>query len=259
MDTQEGQTPVEPVQASAQQAVRQETAPRRVRRTRMVFFQLYLLVALGGFALLAFLASNTPYLPEDLVITRSIQLIHFTGLQGLMVFISWWGFMPQNAVLVLLLSLVVYLLGLRWESVLLLLLAAVDGALNSVIKVVVARPRPGADLVHVFANLPSYSFPSGHVMFYTAYFGFLFFLVYSLLKRSWKRALLLIVTGGMVLLVGFSRIYEGEHWASDVIAGYILGSLVLSAGILVYRWGKPKFFPRQPVAPEPPEAASTAH
>ncbi len=39
------------------------------------------------------------------------------------------------------------------------------------------------------AVLNSYSFPSGHVMFYVGFFGFLWFLVYTLLKRSWRRTL----------------------------------------------------------------------
>ena len=41
----------------------------------------------------------------------------------------------------------------------------------------------------------------------------------------------------------------GEHWASDVVAGYILGSLSLILCIQFYHWGKPRFFVTQPVVP----------
>ena len=101
------------------------------------------------------------------------------------------------------------------------------------------RPRPSADLVNVISQLRDYSFPSGHVLYFTAFLGFLVFLVYTLLKNSWWRTLLMVVLGGMVALIGLSRIYEGHHWASDVLAAYLLGSVWLTLSVYVYRWGKP--------------------
>jgi membrane-associated phospholipid phosphatase len=100
--------------------------------------------------------------------------------------------------------------------------------------------------------LKDYSFPSGHVLYFTAFFGFLIFLAYTLFKHSWWRTLLLVILGVMVALIGLSRIYEGQHWASDVLAAYLLGSVWLTLSILVYRWGKPRFFVDQPVAKETP-------
>jgi membrane-associated phospholipid phosphatase len=79
-------------------------------------------------------------------------------------------------------------------------------------------------------------------MFYTVFFGFLFFIVFALLKHSPRRTVLLVILGLFILLVGPSRIYQGEHWASDVAGAYLLGSLTLVANIAFYRWGKPRFF-----------------
>ena len=87
-------------------------------------------------------------------------------------------------------------------------------------------------------------------MYFTTFLGFMLFLVYTLLKKSWWRTALLIILGGMVALIGLSRIYEGQHWASDVFAAYLLGSVWLSLSILIYRWGKPRYFMDQPVAKE---------
>ena len=75
------------------------------------------------------------------------------------------------------------------------------------------------------------------------------FLAFALLKPSVKRTLLMLFFGALILLIGISRIYLGQHWASDVVGAYLLGSLTLVANIAFYRWGKTRFFvaKRQPV------------
>jgi undecaprenyl-diphosphatase len=107
--------------------------------------------------------------------------------------------------------------------------------------------------VNVFAKLSSYSFPSGHVMFYLGFFGFIWFLAFTLLKPSLKRSLLLVFFGILIVLIGVSRVYLGEHWPSDVLGSYLLGSLTLAALIQFYLWGKTRFFVHQPVAPAEPQ------
>lgn len=244
--------PVGEMTENIQEAARQETAPRRERSTRTILFQAYLIAAISVFALLAFAARTTAYWPIDVFITTNLQRDNAPWFNSLMRFISWFGYPPQSMLVVVILILFLAILGFYWEAIMSFFVAAGEGAINTAVKLIVHRPRPGANVVHVLQNASGYSFPSGHVMFYAAFFGFMLFLVYTLLRHSWIRAALLIIFGAMVVLVAPSRIYLGDHWASDVLAGYLLGSLTLVLAIWIYRWGKPRFFARQPVAQEEP-------
>jgi hypothetical protein len=88
--------------------------------------------------------------------------------------------------------------------------------------------------VDVFMPVAGNSFPSGHVMFYTVFFSFLLFFAVTRLPRSLWRAVAVILTGGLIVSVGPSRMYLGAHWLSDVIAAYLFGIIILVFGIEFY-------------------------
>ncbi len=222
---------------------------RPVRRYRALVFQGYAIGATGAFAVLLIVAHQVAYFTFDLSIERWVQTITLPDFSVLMQFVSGLGFNPLAPLLVALIVLFVWVVGLRWEAVMLFFAAAGISLLGALIKALVARHRPAADLVHVFSPLSSYSFPSGHVLLFTAFLGFLIFLVYTLTPHSWGRTLGLIIFGALIVLVGLSRIYLGQHWPSDVMGGYLLGSLWLFVTVYVYRWGKPRYFVNQPTAP----------
>lgn len=74
-----------------------------------------------------------------------------------------------------------------------------------------------------------YSFPSTHTVFYTAFFGYLFYLSYKIknidkMLRHFVRIFCFIV----ILFVGVSRIYLNAHYLRDVIGGYFFGFLYLA-------------------------------
>jgi membrane-associated phospholipid phosphatase len=241
-------SPLTKIPEAFQEAAKAETSPKTVRRRRTNVFKIGLLILIIAFAILTFLAKSTAFFPIDLTITRFFQNITNPFMSGLMNVVSWAGDSPQAVIIPVILVGLLYGFGFRWEAISSLLNVSIGEAINLLLKFAIHRPRPAASLVQVNANFGSYSFPSGHVMYYTGFFGFMFFLAFTLLKPSWKRNLLLIVFGGHILLVGVSRIYLGAHWASDVLGAYLLGSLVLIAFIQYYNWGKKRYFVRQPVA-----------
>jgi undecaprenyl-diphosphatase len=231
-----------------QAAVHAAIATAPVRRSRAVLFLVGLLIITAAFAGLTFLVKTTPSFPLDLQITKSLQSINIPVFGGLMIAVSWPGFLPQSAIIAGSIILLILAFGLQWEALVALIAALLTTGLNLLVKDLIQRPRPAATLVHVLATLTDYSFPSGHVMFYTGFFGFIVFLAFTLLQPSLKRTLLIAFFSLLVLLVGISRIYAGEHWASDVLGAYLLGSLTLLAMLQLYRWGKPRFFVHQPIA-----------
>jgi len=67
-----------------------------------------------------------------------------------------------------------------------------------------------------------------------ALYGFLFYLVYTLMRPSVFRSALLAVFGALISLVGLSRVYLGAHWTSDVLGGYCLGLVWLLLMVHLY-------------------------
>jgi membrane-associated phospholipid phosphatase len=55
-----------------------------------------------------------------------------------------------------------------------------------------------------------------------------------ILARQWPRAARWIscIASALILLVGFSRVFLGAHWVTDVLAGYAAGAFIMLAGIL---------------------------
>jgi undecaprenyl-diphosphatase len=94
------------------------------------------------------------------------------------------------------------------------------------VKELVKRQRPFG-----ISDILGYSFPSGHTSHTACFYGFVFFLLLQKIRNPLFRAGIFIFWLGIVSLVGFSRLYLGVHYFSDVLAGALLGSVWLLIGI----------------------------
>jgi undecaprenyl-diphosphatase len=99
--------------------------------------------------------------------------------------------------------------------------------LNLVLKLAFHRPRPE----YAFVHLDTYSFPSGHAMISTAVYGALAYLLWGRLKRGSARLALVAGTAVLLTAIGFSRLYLGVHYLSDVLAGVAGGAFWLAMSI----------------------------
>jgi membrane-associated phospholipid phosphatase len=145
-------------------------------------------------------------------------------------------------VLVLAAGVLVVLGWLRCCGTAVSLLVVVGGAhgLNEALKQGFQRERP--DVVQVLTTTDGYAFPSGHAMVAAAFYVFLAYLLWRLL-RGWRRGVGLGGLLSLTVLIGWSRLYLGAHFLTDVVGGYLAGFVWAEAVIIgghVLAWpGRP--------------------
>ena len=185
------------------------------------------LVAAG--TLLAIAARGAGPLPGDLTLARLLQGMPPDGATGLL--LSYAGdaawFLPAAA-------LAVALLLRRWSAAMLIFLASVTGWLvGDALKLLVARPRPPVELVQTPGPSDGYGFPSGTTLLAVVLLGTACYLI-----RHAPRPVFVSVLAASLLLVvavGLSRVYVGEHWATDVLGGWLFGGAWLILLVAAYR------------------------
>ena len=91
--------------------------------------------------------------------------------------------------------------------------------LNQVLKYIIQRPRPDGYRLVIESG---YSFPSGHSMVSMAFYGLLIYLIWKMVKNKKIKYIACGMLGILIPLIGFSRIYLGVHYASDVIGGFAI-------------------------------------
>jgi len=127
-----------------------------------------------------------------------------------------------------------HLIQARYKEMFFLLLAVVGAfILSYVLKGFFDRPRPQfiPEGEYVFTA----SFPSGHALLSAATYLTLGIIVAELMDRNRLKAFILMFAFLIMIIVGFSRVYLGVHWPSDVLAGWALGMVWAIVIWLIFR------------------------
>ena len=109
-------------------------------------------------------------------------------------------------------------------ALIIMLNLAIVYLLNVIIKMIIARPRP--DILRLVYET-GYSFPSGHAMVATGFYGFLIYIANKKIKNKALRRCITILLTLLIFLIGISRIYLGVHYATDIIGAFMIGIIYL--------------------------------
>lgn len=160
----------------------------------------------------------------DQVIIQYVSNIRTETLTEIMKFITFLG--GKRILTLLLIGSLAWLIVKRknyWGAIFYIIAVAGGGLINLGLKHWFGRVRPEESLIVE----QGFSYPSGHSMGSLIYYGFLGYLV---IRSQRGRSLKLLLGIGfitLILLIGFSRIYLGVHYPSDVLAGFSAGTVWL--------------------------------
>jgi len=177
-------------------------------------------------AILAVFAHSTPYFPGDIPAMQFIQSLNSPFLTSFMTIVSQ-GFTGIPAVLLVIACVLVIWWRLGRLEAMIMAAAGVFSPIGLLLKLFIGQPRPPTSLVNIITPTSGLGFPSGHAFFATMVLGML---IYFIFKYVSLRPLKVLLVSGLILiilLVGFSRVYLGVHWVSEVLGGYIIACGIL--------------------------------
>lgn len=167
-----------------------------------------------------------PLIQADLRIINLVQIFRSPLFNQAMLYITYLG-NGQMVFLTLFLAGIILVIYKRWYYLITLLVSVIGGeAFIWIVKMLLKRPRP--DLANALIYEKSYSFPSGHAFIAFALYGLLAYYIFHKVKGRIYKALIIAFYILLVLAIGFSRVYLGVHWASDVLASYAGGAAWLT-------------------------------
>ena len=206
-------------------------------QNKSYYILLFIISLTAGFILLGFFVSANPVPAFDLNISLFVQKYHSDVLDKIMLGISLLGELPYSLIMVVLVALLFFLFKYRRESYFIFSIL-LSGLVILGVKNLIDRPRPTEFYVRLVEINRFQSFPSGHVMSYIVFFGFMIVLMRQLNGiPPLTRQIITYISAFFMLTIAFSRVYLGAHWFSDTMGGLMLGLIFLF--ILSYFYLKP--------------------
>jgi undecaprenyl-diphosphatase len=212
----------------------------------------YLMFIIGAacFGLIAFnVIQHGPLTFYDQPVATDLHNMALQNGNMILQFFVFGSFIGREGAILVALALCLYFFYLRqWREFVMVSLGPLGSeGLFELFSGLIHRHRP------VFAHpvdtvLPGPGFPSGHTMMAIVLYGLILYLFWPTIKNRTWRALFTALILFIMVYIGFSRIYLGDHWLTDVIAGYFLGiawfGLFYTTVELVFRKPAEEGYPR---------------
>ena len=179
-------------------------------------------------------AAGNGVLPGDVAIAKRVQRSDLPGAEHL----AWLAYLIAGAPVVTVLgTTIMFFLGRagRHAEAFFFFAVVLIRGLNSVLKSVAESPRPHNGAVRITEDAEGLGFPSGHVMSAVLLYGSIIYLSRYIVRHRHARYALVGVAAFAIVVTGFGRIYTGAHWPSDVLGGYLWGTLFLLLVLWAYR------------------------
>lgn len=196
----------------------------RFKPTTLIIILVILLIS---FTLLSIVIALHPLLHLDIDISLFLQSYHADWLDKVMLAISFFGELPYSLLSVMVVAAIFYQQKFKREA-LYISTVLFSGLIILGIKNIINRPRPTSFYVRLVEVNRFQSFPSGHVLSYILFFGFLIIIMNTAKGISpTTRKVVTTVSTFLMITIAPSRIYLGAHWFTDTVGGLLLGLICL--------------------------------
>lgn len=208
---------------------------KNFKNSKYLFLITIIIILLLLFNLLAYFVLNSGYLNYiDFIIVQKVYAFSSLYFKDIAIFITDLGYnIHITSVLVILLLILIYYKHYK-NAVLSILVLSTSPLLIYFTKYIFHRSRPPLEYRLMYAE--GFSYPSGHAFISVTFYGFILYLILKHIKNKYLKWSLSILLGILIFLIGFSRIYLGVHYPSDVIGGYLLGGSWLCFWIIVSKY-----------------------
>jgi len=183
-----------------------------------------LILLAGVFILLAAIVASGAVNGIDVVAVNYVYSLRSEILTRIMLGVSFLGSAPFISIAAIIFVLAFWIKRYKNEAIILAATLLSSVAIDNALKYFIRRGRP--DVAALDTGI-TYSFPSGHAMNSLVFYGLLAYFAPRWIKN--RRALFAVDAAAIILvaLIGFSRIYLGAHYLTDVVAGWVAGLVVL--------------------------------
>ena len=201
-------------------------------RNRLIIGILLLIIS----AILAVFAHSRPYFPGDIPVMQFVQTRSSNFLTSFMTIVSNSSTGIPAVLLVIALVLIIWWRLGKLEAIF-MAAAGVLSPIANLFKLIIEQPRPPATIANIILPIGGLGFPSGHAFFAAMMLGMLIYFILKFVASKPLKTLLVSFLAFYILLVGYSRVYLGVHWGSEVIESYLIagGFLLLLTAFYEYR------------------------
>jgi len=196
----------------------------------ILFLLVFMISSLVLVIIIDGLLSGTDLTPLNTVIEQTVTHMRTPFLTTFFIFITRLGDPFVLSFATALISILLVVRGRHYDAVLFITSLLISVILLLVLKNTFQIARPSYNII----NTSEWSFPSGHVTVTTAFFFLLVYSFFGYMKTL--RGKIILVAGSFIgaILIWFSRLYLGAHWALDILGGIALGLLSVSFTILAF-------------------------